>query len=447
MSVVQLPITSARIVDGTITTDDLAAVLSNELHVQDTDTKLDEGGANEVTAAQAKAASTHATGDGSDHSDVATNSAHVSGDGSDHADVATNTVHVAGDGSDHADVATNTVHSSGDGSDHADVASNTTHRGVTTGNPHSVSKSDVGLGNVANIAQIFEDNSGVIRQRSGYDDDFVFGSPQLDDDGTAAHDGRMFFDKSKGAFFAGMQTGTNADNANRGNYSANFGYNGTASGSYSTHFGVIGTASGYYSTHFGVIGTASGYYSTHFGYGGTADGYYSAHFGSGGDASGNNSTHFGRYGIADKWGQITHGGGRFTTDGDAQLSTFVLRATTIDATSVQMYLNNSSSTKLTIPTDTAWAFDIHVIAAEQGMANIKEFERKGCIVNDGGTVSISTVDTLATDRTVGSPGAWDVTVQADDTNNTLDINITGEAATNIRWVAEVRVVEVSYPAA
>lgn len=42
-------------------------------------------------------------------------------------------------------------HSQGTGSDHADVAANTTHRGTTTGNPHDVSKSDVGLGNVENL--------------------------------------------------------------------------------------------------------------------------------------------------------------------------------------------------------------------------------------------------------------------------------------------------------
>ncbi len=42
-------------------------------------------------------------------------------------------------------------HSQGSGSDHADVASNTTHRQTTTGNPHSVTKSDVSLGNVENL--------------------------------------------------------------------------------------------------------------------------------------------------------------------------------------------------------------------------------------------------------------------------------------------------------
>lgn len=40
----------------------------------------------------------------------------------------------------------------------SDVAANTTHRGVTTGNPHSVTKADVGLGNVTNVDATNADN-------------------------------------------------------------------------------------------------------------------------------------------------------------------------------------------------------------------------------------------------------------------------------------------------
>jgi len=65
-----------------------------------------------------------------------------------------NNAHRTGDGSDHANVALNDTHRGGDGSDHANVALNDTHRGTTTGNPHSVTKGDVGLANVTNDAQI-----------------------------------------------------------------------------------------------------------------------------------------------------------------------------------------------------------------------------------------------------------------------------------------------------
>jgi hypothetical protein len=200
-------------------------------HAQGTDQALDTGGANEVTAAQAKtsyihsqittgnphsldatdvgadasgtaasAVSTHETA--YDHADIAANSAHAAGDGSDHADVAANSAasHAQGtdqaldagganevtaaqaktgyahsqvttgnphslDSSDvgadpagtatsavathessyaHSDIASNSAHRTGDGSDHADVAANSTHRGTTTGNPHQVTAAEAG---------------------------------------------------------------------------------------------------------------------------------------------------------------------------------------------------------------------------------------------------------------------------------------------------------------
>lgn len=92
---------------------------------------------------------THRTSDGKDHSDVVANTAanaldltHRTGNGTDHSQVATNKTHVDGDGSDHADVATNTIHSTGDGSDHSEVALNITHRS-SNGTDHGYINQDV----------------------------------------------------------------------------------------------------------------------------------------------------------------------------------------------------------------------------------------------------------------------------------------------------------------
>lgn len=78
-------------------------------HTQNTDTKLDEGGANEVTAAEAKAANTHIGESGASHSDVGLNTTHRGSAGTDHSDVGLNNTHRSGDGSDHTDVAANTA--------------------------------------------------------------------------------------------------------------------------------------------------------------------------------------------------------------------------------------------------------------------------------------------------------------------------------------------------
>ena len=446
----------------------------NKRHTQGTDQALDTGGANQVSAAQAKAGYSHSQGDGSDH----------------------------------ADVATNTSHATGDGSDHADVASNTSHRGTTTGNPHSVSKSDVGLGNVVNAEQVQKAapqlggdldvqthkiytttvNGNMVVSPNGT------GAFVADDDATA---------DARGDYAVDMQLSrANADEVASGNYSVvGGGRDNTASGHHSTvgggrnntasgyYYSTVGggrnnTASGYCSTvgggggneasgdwstvgggytneasnYYSTVGggytnTASGDWSTvggggGFGNGNTASGSYSTiGGGSNNEASGYCSTvPGGRDALADKYGQRAYAAGEFAAQGDCQQSDLVARNATTDATAnVELFLDGNDD-QLTIPTDTAWAFDILITAAEQGMANAKKFHRTGLVVNDGGSTTIAAEDTIGTDLTIGSPGAWAVDIDVDDTNDALKIEVTGEAATNIRWGAHVRLMEVSYPA-
>lgn len=110
-------------------------------------------------------------------------------------------------------------------------------------------------------------------------DDFVFGSDQLDDDTGTDDDIRMFFDKSKAAFRAGWVTGTEWDDANRGNYSFASGVNTTASGdiSFATGFGT--NASGDYATAMGNITAANGWASTAIGWSTVANGQASTAMG------------------------------------------------------------------------------------------------------------------------------------------------------------------------
>ena len=156
---------------------------------------------------------------------------------------------------------------------------------------------------------IFANTSGVTSNENGIyaSDDFVFGSPQLDDDGNSNHDFRMFFDKSKGAFRVGGVAGTNWDTDSLGSYSVAFGYGTKATGNasmamgYSTNaIGTASTAIGYFTN---AIGTASlamgnltqatGDASTAFGYNTKATGNYSAAMGFTTQATANASTAFG----------------------------------------------------------------------------------------------------------------------------------------------------------
>ncbi|PCJ98195.1 MAG: hypothetical protein COA45_08585 [Zetaproteobacteria bacterium] len=146
-------------------------------------------------------------------------------------------------------------------------------------------------------AGIFEVVSNVVRMKSSAGsyttEDFVFGSPQLDDDGDANHDSRMFFDKSKSAFRAGSATGTEWDDANVGAYSFSGGWLSRASGQYSTSFGRASRATGSGSFAVGELGEASGVGSVKIGYWGNATGENSVFIGRRAISSGDHSFAFG----------------------------------------------------------------------------------------------------------------------------------------------------------
>ena len=96
-------------------------------------------------------------------------------------------------------------------------------------------------------------------------DDFIFGSPQLDQSGNVDYQNRIFFDKSKGAFRAGNTSGTQWNSSLVGTYSVAMGASTTASGGVSVALGAFTTASANAAVAMGFNATASGNYSTALG--------------------------------------------------------------------------------------------------------------------------------------------------------------------------------------
>ncbi len=278
-------------------------------------------------------------------------------------------------------------------------------------------------------------------------DDFVFGSDSLDDDGNSTHDDRIIFDKSKGAFRAGGTPGTEWDDASRGFHSTGLGLSCTASGAYSLAAGISSQATGDRSIAIGDTALASAVASTAISRNAEASGIDSIAFGRDCTASGVYSLATGAFSVASLLGEHAHAAGSFSADGDAQIRTFVLRADTTDATSEEMYINNNSGGgKLIVPADTVWDFRVEVVAritSVNNQGNGARYSFYGGIKNVGGTTSIvaSTVSQETVREDTGLVGA-SVSVAANDTDDTLAVNITGIAATDINWVAKVEVVQV-----
>ena len=155
----------------------------------------------------------------------------------------------------------------------------------------------INSGNAANANHVFGITNNVVSNESGNNiqDDFVFGSSQLDNNGTfnPAFGNRMFFDKSKAAFRAGYTTQDQWDEAKVGDYSVALGEGGIASGRGAFSMGRNANATGLESFAFGINA------------GGFAD--YAKGLGQNARAFGEHATAIGRQVIANSLAEIQLG--------------------------------------------------------------------------------------------------------------------------------------------
>jgi hypothetical protein len=139
-------------------------------------------------------------------------------------------------------------------------------------------------------------------------------------------------------------------------------------------------------------------------------------------------------------GQMALASGQFASVGDAQTSVYVCRGTTTDGTLTDLFLDGSGqSARMAMPANSTWGFDILVTGRASG-GNSAVYQFRGMVKNNAGTITLTSTKTLLAEDVA----SWDATVVADDTYDALVVRVAGAAATNIRWVASVRTVEVTY---
>ncbi len=235
-----------------------------------------------------------------------------------------------------------------------------------------------------------------------------------------------------------------------------------ASGDSSHSEGADTTASGVTGHAEGNATTASNVASHAQGQGTTADGLYSDANGfnttSSGTASssrGGNTTAGHDYSMADgiqsstTWPtQRVLASGRFATDGDAQISEVALMRQTADGASTELTIGGGApgaTSRYLIATDMMQLVEIAIVGAIAGVGTVASFHRKCTIANASGTTAlVGTDDTIGTDQNAGGWGG--VTIQADDTNDSLQVMVSGAAATTIRWVAKVTATSLTFAA-
>jgi len=125
----------------------------------------------------------------------------------------------------------------------------------------------------------------------------------------------------------------------------------------------------------------------------------------------------------------------------------VLTAATTDATPKAATSNGaaaSTNNQIILPNNSAYAFHGTIVARQQASAGTAcaAWKIEGLIRREGsaGTTVLVNSATTVLDNTPG----WGMALSADTTNGGLKIEVTGAAATNIRWVATINTSEVTY---
>jgi hypothetical protein len=135
--------------------------------------------------------------------------------------------------------------------------------------------------------------------------------------------------------------------------------------------------------------------------------------------------------------------------GVAQSALLVLGTQTTNATATVLRSNTSAASgtnQVILPSNSAYYFRGECIAGVTGAGDTKGWYIEGVIKRGAGVGTTAIVGTATVTSLYADAGAatWAVTATADTTNGGLAITVTGQAATTIRWVCQIRTTEMTY---
>jgi hypothetical protein len=141
-------------------------------------------------------------------------------------------------------------------------------------------------------------------------------------------------------------------------------------------------------------------------------------------------------------GQISSAAGMFAAAGDAQASRYHLRNSTTNATATTLFRDGSSA-RIVISAQSTWSFKIRLAAYNSTDNTGAAWSVNGGIRRDNVNGTALLGSPTVTQYADASMSGASVAVTADDTNEALQISVTGLASKTIRWHAVVETSEVS----
>lgn len=135
--------------------------------------------------------------------------------------------------------------------------------------------------------------------------------------------------------------------------------------------------------------------------------------------------------------------------GVTQSALLLLGRQTTDATATVLTSNTSAASttnQVILPNNAAYSFSGEVIAGVTAAGDTARWTIDGAIKRGANAASTAMVGTPTVTMTHNDAGAaaWAVAVTADTTNGGIKVEVTGAAATTIRWVCKINTTEMTY---
>lgn len=148
--------------------------------------------------------------------------------------------------------------------------------------------------------------------------------------------------------------------------------------------------------------------------------------------------------VANYYGQQAASSIRNTTNGDIQMSSFLLSAQTINATPVECFLDgNGGSARILVATNQSYRFRGFFVANLQGTTQVGAGTIDFVLTRSGIAATTIVQDLTVTNDTT-FPVGWALTATADTTNGGVNIMATGPLVGLVQWVVRLESVEVIY---
>ena len=138
-----------------------------------------------------------------------------------------------------------------------------------------------------------------------------------------------------------------------------------------------------------------------------------------------------------------------TTAGVSQAALLILARQTTDATATVLRSNSAAASginQITLPINSAFYFRGEVVSGVTGGGATKGWYIEGVIKKGATNATTALVGTPTVTSLYADAGAatWALAVTADTTNGSLAVTFTGQAATTIRTVCQIRTTEMGY---